>query len=184
MNSLQKSCHAFIESVCTELGCTNLIKPLQEGLSVLSEAAFQHPTFDDPAQHKAYWRNVFFRFKTIKNVVRDLHDKLYNEWADNRLAFDSIKVTDKKDKSGCVLKCIAKSKVPVEIAFSMPNQDNFDILVSGKVGRAHFESIIPETDLTSTEWSFDGSYLNGRFTYDGPAYAAIRQAIEGAGAPA
>lgn len=29
---------AFIESVCTELGCSELVRPLQEGFSVLCEA--------------------------------------------------------------------------------------------------------------------------------------------------
>lgn len=37
MNSQQKSYHAFIESVCTELGCKELARPLQEGLSALCE---------------------------------------------------------------------------------------------------------------------------------------------------
>lgn len=39
MNSLQKSYHAFIESVCTELGCMELARPLQEGFSALCEAS-------------------------------------------------------------------------------------------------------------------------------------------------
>ena len=38
MNSLQKSYYAFIESVCTELGCSEMVHPLQEGFAVLCEA--------------------------------------------------------------------------------------------------------------------------------------------------
>ena len=39
MNSMPKSCHAFIESVCAELGCRELARPLREGFSVLCEAS-------------------------------------------------------------------------------------------------------------------------------------------------
>ena len=39
MNSLQKSRHAFIESVCAELGCSELARPLREGFYVLCEAS-------------------------------------------------------------------------------------------------------------------------------------------------
>lgn len=38
MTSLQKSNSAFIESVCAELGCRELARPLQEGFSALCEA--------------------------------------------------------------------------------------------------------------------------------------------------
>jgi hypothetical protein len=38
MNSLQKSYHTFIESVCNKFGCTDAIHPLQEGFSALCEA--------------------------------------------------------------------------------------------------------------------------------------------------
>lgn len=173
----------FIESTCTELGCRELARPLREGFYVLCEAAFQHPTFDDPEQHKAYWRNVFFRLKTIRNVVNDLHDKLLNDLFDSNVSFYKLNVTEKKDKTGCVMKFLLGSKIPVEIEFTMPSPDNFNILVRGKVGKTPFETSIPETDLSSTEWSFDGSTLKDRFTYDGPAYAAIREAIMGAGRP-
>ena len=37
MNPMQKSYRAFIESVCTEFGCTDAIRPLQEGFSALCE---------------------------------------------------------------------------------------------------------------------------------------------------
>ena len=37
MNSLHKSYHAFIESVCAELGCGELARPLQEGLAAICE---------------------------------------------------------------------------------------------------------------------------------------------------
>lgn len=39
MNSLQKSYHAFIESVCKQFDCTVSIRPLQEGFSTLCESA-------------------------------------------------------------------------------------------------------------------------------------------------
>jgi hypothetical protein len=38
MNSIQKSFHTFIESVCNEFGCTDAIHPLQEGFSTLCES--------------------------------------------------------------------------------------------------------------------------------------------------
>ena len=38
MNSLHKSYNAFIDSVCAELGCSQLAHPLQEGYSALCEA--------------------------------------------------------------------------------------------------------------------------------------------------
>lgn len=38
MNSLQKSYRAFIESVCAELGCSQLAHPLQEGFAALCES--------------------------------------------------------------------------------------------------------------------------------------------------
>lgn len=38
MNSLQKSYHTFIESVCAEIGCSEMAHTLQEGFSVLCEA--------------------------------------------------------------------------------------------------------------------------------------------------
>jgi hypothetical protein len=38
MNPMQKSYRAFIESVCTEFGCTDAIRPLQEGFSAMCEA--------------------------------------------------------------------------------------------------------------------------------------------------
>lgn len=44
MNSLQKSYHAFIESVCAELGCRELARPLQEGFAALCEARYTYPT--------------------------------------------------------------------------------------------------------------------------------------------
>jgi len=45
MNSPQKSCRAFIESVCAELGCRELARPLQEGFSVLCEARRKRPEY-------------------------------------------------------------------------------------------------------------------------------------------
>lgn len=45
MNSLQKSHHAFIESVCNELGCSELAHPLQEGFSALCEARRKRPEY-------------------------------------------------------------------------------------------------------------------------------------------
>ena len=38
MNSMQKSYHVFIESVCNEFGCTDAIHPLQDGFTTLCEA--------------------------------------------------------------------------------------------------------------------------------------------------
>ena len=38
MNSMQKSYHFFVESVCGEFGCTGAIRPLQEGFGALCEA--------------------------------------------------------------------------------------------------------------------------------------------------
>lgn len=39
MNPLQKSYRAFIESVCAELGCRELARPLREGFSAICEAS-------------------------------------------------------------------------------------------------------------------------------------------------
>lgn len=38
MNSLQKSYHSFIESVCKQFDCTDAIRSLQEGFAALCEA--------------------------------------------------------------------------------------------------------------------------------------------------
>jgi len=45
MDSPQKSYRAFIESVCAELGCRELARPLQEGFSVLCEARRKRPEY-------------------------------------------------------------------------------------------------------------------------------------------
>ena len=45
MNSLQKSCHAFIESVCAELGCRELARPLREGFMALCESSGMAPEY-------------------------------------------------------------------------------------------------------------------------------------------
>lgn len=167
----------FINDVCAKYECVDAAKPLTEGLLAFCEAAFQHPTFDDPAQHKAYWKNVFFRLKTIGNVVSDLRDKLFNDLYNAHVRFGELKTSEKRDKSGYVMKCMFEHKIPLEISFTMPYSDNYDILVSGRVGKLHFDANIPETDLNTTEWSFDGSMLNNRFMYNGPAYDTIYQAI-------
>lgn len=38
MNPMQKSYRSFVESVCAEFGCTDAIRPLQEGFGALCEA--------------------------------------------------------------------------------------------------------------------------------------------------
>lgn len=38
MNPMQKSYSSFVESVCKQFGCTDAIRPLQEGFSALCEA--------------------------------------------------------------------------------------------------------------------------------------------------
>jgi len=45
MNSPQKSYRVFIESICAELGCRELARPLQEGFSVLCEARRKRPEY-------------------------------------------------------------------------------------------------------------------------------------------
>ena len=45
MNSLQKSYHVFIESVCGELGCRELARPLQEGFTAFCEASGMGPEY-------------------------------------------------------------------------------------------------------------------------------------------
>lgn len=165
----------FIQDVCAKYECANAAKPLIDGLHAFCEAAFQHPTFDDPAQHKAYWKNVFFRLKTIGNVVRSIESKLWNDFHDRSL-WANFNHSEKRDKSGYVLKVgernIAK---PIELTFTMPSPDNYNILVTGKFGKQLFECMIPETELASTEWKFDGSELKDPYNVNIPAYGEILQ---------
>lgn len=167
----------FIQEVCAKYECTNAARPLIDGLHAFCEAAFQHPTFEDPAQHKAYWKNVFFRLKTISKVVRSLQNKLWNEFY-NRSLMVSTKFIEKRDKSGGVLKIEGRTLAkPIELTFTMPYPDNYNIAVNGKCGKQLFETMIPETELASTEWQFDGTDLKDPFNLNFQAYNEILQYI-------
>ena len=171
----------FIKEICAQYECTEAETPLVNGFNALCEAAFQHPTFEDPAQHKAYWKNVFFRLKTIGNVVIDLQSKLWNDLHD-RSAMVTFKRSEKRDKSGYVLKGVGRGNLAVELSFTMPYPENYNILVTGKVGKQKFETVIPETELDSTEWKYDGAYLKDRLYLRFDAYNTILQAILSASA--
>lgn len=55
MNSMQESRHVFIESVCAELGCRELARPLREGFSVLCEADTGDTRNGSPEIPGSFW---------------------------------------------------------------------------------------------------------------------------------
>ena len=89
MNFLQKSYHSFIESVCTELGCSEMAHPLQEGFSAMCnldiDEVMQHttygahgdPEYQDPdyTERVSYVKRVIAGMKFPLRVWRAL--KLY-----------------------------------------------------------------------------------------------------------
>lgn len=76
MNSLQKSYHSFIESVCNEFGCTDAIHPLQEGFSALCEAD-TGDTRTDSAWDDVEWIHVYH----ATDPRMDMDIKLDSLWA-------------------------------------------------------------------------------------------------------
>lgn len=64
MNFLQKSYHSFIESVCVELGCKGLARPLREGFAALCEASGRKPLTSEKLMefHKLV-------METVKSIV-------------------------------------------------------------------------------------------------------------------
>ena len=76
MNSLQKSYHSFIESVCAEFGCTDAIHPLQEGFSALCEAD-TGDTRTDSAWDDVEWIHVYH----ATDPRMDMDIKLDSLWA-------------------------------------------------------------------------------------------------------
>ena len=69
MNSLQKSYHAFIESVCNEFGCTDAIHPLQEGFSALCEAD-SGDTRTGSAWDDVEWIHVYHATDPRMDIIR------------------------------------------------------------------------------------------------------------------
>jgi hypothetical protein len=173
----------FIKDICAQYECSDAAAPLVNGVGALCEMAFQHPTFEDPVQHKAYWKNVFFRFKTIKNVIKSLSNKLFRDDFDRPVhmwAYLNTRITEKRDKTGCVwhLFGINWRTPPIEITFTMPNSDNYDIHVTGKIGRNQtLDTTIPETELATTQWQFDGTDLKDAWNCNIQAYNEIRDMI-------
>ena len=178
----------FIQDVCAKYECTNAAKPLIDGLHAFCEATFQHPTFEDPAQLKAYWKNVFFRLKTCHNVARALIDKFHSDEFDHPVSLHAYlreSISDKRDKSGVVWKLFGGSKyVPtIEFTFTMPDQSTFDVHVSCTIGRRHvFDTVIPESELASTNWKYDGENLKDPYNINLPVCAQIMDTIHEADA--
>ena len=79
MNSLQKSYHAFIESVCTEIGCMELARPLQEGFSAWCEASgkIHISYFEDPEY--VLWNVQYFDYIANDELFRVVKARSKNE---------------------------------------------------------------------------------------------------------
>ena len=177
----------FIQEVCAKYECTNAAKPLIDGLHAFCEATFQHPTFEDPAQHKAYWKNVFFRLKTCHNVARALIDQFHRDEFDRPVSLHAYlreSISDKRDKSGVVWKLFgfvgwsSKNAPVIEFTFTMPDQSTFDVYVSCTIGRKHvFDTVIPESELASTNWKYDGENLKDPYNINLPVYVQITDTI-------
>lgn len=180
----------FINDVCAKYECVDAAKPLADGWIAFCEAAFQHPTFEDPAQHKAYWKNVFFRLKTCHNVARALIDQFHRDEFNRPVSLHSYlreSISEKRDKSGVVWKLFGyvgwsgKSAPVIEFTFTMPEPSTFDVYVSCNIGRKKiFDTVIPESELASTNWKYDGENLKDPYNINLPVYEQIKDTIHSA----